>query len=111
MGENRAWTVAVVCGPSGVGKSSVAIPLAARYGVPLGEEDDLVTALKAITSPAEQPVLHRWDVDPSVRTWSPEQIADLHLAVGDVVRPGIHAVIADHLEFGEIGRASCRERV
>lgn len=37
MGENRPWTIAVVCGESGVGKSSVARPLALRYGVPLGE--------------------------------------------------------------------------
>jgi len=36
----REWIVTVVCGASGVGKSSVAIPLAARYGVPLGETDD-----------------------------------------------------------------------
>jgi len=57
----RDWTVTVVCGASGVGKSSVAIPLAARYGVPLGETDDIVTALKTITSPDDQPALHYWD--------------------------------------------------
>lgn len=100
MGENRPWTIAVVCGASAVGKSSVAVPLAARYGVPLGETDDLITALKAITTSADQPVLHRWDVDPAVRSWTPEQIADLHMSVADVVLPGVRAVIADHLEFG-----------
>src|SRR4030088_1505620 len=99
MGENRAWTVAVVCGASGVGKSRVAIPLAARYGVPLGETDDIVTALKAITPPRDQPLLHHWDTHPEARSWSPAQIADHHLSVSDVVLPGIRAVIADHLEF------------
>ncbi|HEY0804804.1 MAG TPA: hypothetical protein VGD84_07060 [Pseudonocardiaceae bacterium] len=99
MGENRAWTVAVVCGASGVGKSSVAIPLASRYGVPLGEVDDIVTALRVITTPRDQPLLHHWDTHPEARSWSPAQIADHHLSVSDVVLPGIGAVIADHLEF------------
>jgi 2-phosphoglycerate kinase len=99
MGENRAWTVAIVCGASGVGKSSVTTQLAVRYGLPLGETDDIITVLKTITSPADQPVLHYWDTHLESRSWSPERIADLHLSVSDVVAPGIRAVIADHLEF------------
>jgi 2-phosphoglycerate kinase len=95
----RAWTVTVVCGASGVGKSSVAIPLAARYGVPLGETDDIVTALKTITSTDDQPVLHYWDTHPEAMSWSPERIADLHLDVADVLLPALRAVIADHVEF------------
>ncbi|HEX4705915.1 MAG TPA: hypothetical protein VH352_27605 [Pseudonocardiaceae bacterium] len=95
-----SWTVTVVCGASGVGKSSVAIPLAARYGVPLAEADDIVTALKAITTPRDQPVLHYWDTHPEARSWPAERIADLHLSVCDVLLPGIRAVIADHIEFG-----------
>lgn len=99
MGENRPWTVAVVCGASGVGKSSVARPLAVRYGVPLGEVDDLVTALKVLTLPADLPALHRWDTDPSTRAMPPDDVAELHLQVADEIAPGIRAVIADHLEF------------
>ncbi len=98
MGDNQAWTVAIVCGASGVGKTSVAMPLAARRGMPLGETDDIITMLKTVTSPADQPVLHRWDTDLETRTWSPAQIADLHLSVSDVLAPGFRAVIADHLE-------------
>lgn len=99
VGEDRPWTVAVVCGASGVGKSSVARPLAVRYGVPLGEVDDLVTALKALVLPADMPALHRWDTDPGIRSMSPDDIAELHLQVADELVPGIRAVIADHLEF------------
>jgi 2-phosphoglycerate kinase len=54
------WTVTLVCGASGVGKTSVAVPLAARYGAPLAEADDIVTALKAVTTPEQMPVLHFW---------------------------------------------------
>lgn len=89
----------MVCGASGVGKSSVAIPLAARYGVPLGETDDIVTALKTITSTDDQPVLHYWDTHPEVASWSRERIADLHLDVTDVLLPALRAVMADHVEF------------
>jgi len=99
MVENRPWTIAVVCGASGVGKSSVARPLAVRYGVPLGEVDDLVTALKTLTLPADMPTLHRWDTDPAARSMSADDIAELHLQVADEIAPGIRAVIADHLEF------------
>lgn len=98
MGEIRPWTIAAVGGASGVGKSSVAIPLAHRAAVPLCEVDDIVTALRTITGPADQPLLHHWDTHPETRTWSAERIADLHLSVSDVVLPGIRAVIADHLE-------------
>jgi len=99
VGENRPWTVAVICGASGVGKSRVAVPLAARYGVPLGEVDDIVTALKTITSPSDQPLLHYWDTHPDAMSWSPAQIADLHMSVSDVLLPAFRAVVADHLEF------------
>ncbi len=34
------WTVTLVCGASGVGKSRLAVPLAVRYGVPLAEPDE-----------------------------------------------------------------------
>jgi 2-phosphoglycerate kinase len=99
MGENRAWTVAVVCGASGVGKSSVALPLADRCGVTLGATDDIITALRTITTPHDQPLLHHWDTHPECRSWSPAQIADLHLSVSDAVLAGMRAVIADHLKY------------
>ncbi|HEX4726139.1 MAG TPA: hypothetical protein VH333_26760 [Pseudonocardiaceae bacterium] len=98
-GEGRPWTVAVICGASGVGKSTIGRALSVRYGVPLGDVDDMITAIKTITSPREQPLLHLWDTDSDTRTWSPARIADHHLAVTDVVLPAIRAVIADHLEF------------
>jgi 2-phosphoglycerate kinase len=94
------WVVTLVCGASGVGKTSVAEPLARRYGVPLAAADDIVTALKAVTTPEQSPVLHHWDTHPEAANWAPEQIAELHLAVSEALEPGFRAVIADHVEFG-----------
>ena len=93
------WTVTVVCGASGVGKSSVARPLAARLRVPLIEADDIVTALAALTTPATHPVLHRWQTDPTAHTWEPERVVEHTIAVANELAPGFRAVIADHIEF------------
>jgi len=74
--------------------------LAARYGMSLAEADDMVTAVKAMVGSGQQPLLHYWDTHPQARSWSAEQIADLHVAVADVLRPAFAAVIADHVESG-----------
>lgn len=93
------WIVALVCGASGAGKSRVARPLAQRYGVPLAEADDIVTALQAITTPEQQPLLHFWETHPEFRSWTPERIAARHFEVANALRPAYAAVIADHVEF------------
>lgn len=95
-----SWTVTLVCGASGVGKSSVAVPLAVRYATPLAEADDIVTALTAMTTSQQQPVLHYWDTHPEAMSWEPEKISELHVAVAETVRPAFEAVIADHVEAG-----------
>ncbi|GLH99979.1 isopentenyl transferase family protein [Phytohabitans aurantiacus] len=93
------WIVTLVCGASGVGKSSVAIPLARRYGVPLAEADDIVTALKALTTPEQAPMLHLWDTHPGARRWTPARIVEHTIAVAEEMHRGFEAVIADHIEF------------
>jgi 2-phosphoglycerate kinase len=75
------WIVTLLCGASGVGKSRVARPLAERYGVPLAEADDIVTALQAITTLEQQPMLHFWETHPEFRSWTPERIAARHFEV------------------------------
>ena len=89
----------LVCGAAGVGKSRLAAALAARYGAPLGELDDVVTAVKALTSPEQLPAMHLWDTHPEAGSWTAEKIAETHFTVADALRPGVLAVVADHLEF------------
>jgi 2-phosphoglycerate kinase len=95
----RPWIVTLICGASGVGKSRVAIALARRYGVPLAEVDDIVTAVKALTTPKQLPMLHLWDTQPEAMQWAPARIVQHTIAVAEDMRPGIEAVIADHIEF------------
>lgn len=98
-GAPPSWTVTLVCGASGIGKTAVAVRLASRYGVPLGEADDVYTALKALTTPEQQPLLHYWDSHPEAGSWSPVRIADLFLAAAESVQVAYRAVVADHVEF------------
>ena len=63
------------------------------------EGDDIVTALRALTTPHQQPFLHYAVTAPDMFSWPPERIADHHLALADALRPGFRAVIADHVEF------------
>lgn len=96
--SSTPWVVTLICGASGVGKSSIAAPLARRYGVPLAEADDLVTALKALTTPDQMPIMHLWDSRPDAREWSPAHVADLTIEVAEYLRNGFEAVIADHVQ-------------
>lgn len=96
---NSGWIVTVVSGASGVGKSRVAVPLALRYGVTVTEADDIVTALRALTTPEQARELHFWDTHPEAHTWEPERIALQHIALCEALTPGLRAVIADHVDF------------
>lgn len=99
MTGSVAWTVTLLCGASGVGKSCLARPLAGRYNVPLIEADDIVTALQAMTTAHQQPWLHFWRTHPEAASWAPAKMADLHFSVASALRPAFSAVIADHIEF------------
>jgi 2-phosphoglycerate kinase len=91
--------VTLVCGASGVGKSRVARTLSVRYGAPLAEADDIVTALRAMTTSKQAPELHFWDTNPQARSWAPARIAEQHFRLVEALRPGLQAVILDHVEF------------
>jgi 2-phosphoglycerate kinase len=53
-----AWTVLLVGGASGVGKSMLSPRLARRLGVNLTVVDDFPIALEAATDPEALPLLH-----------------------------------------------------
>ena len=63
-GGRPPWSVLLLCGASGTGKTQVSYPLARHYGVPIVEVDDLVEALQAMTTPEQQPILHYWRTHP-----------------------------------------------
>jgi len=93
-----AWTVLLIGGASGTGKTSLSSQLAVRLGVPIVEVDDIVEALLAMTTPDQQPALHYWSTHPEAARLPPDGILQLHLAVAESLAPALAAVVANHLE-------------
>ena len=94
----RDWDVLLIGGASGTGKSTVANVLARRFGVPFTPVDDIVTALLTLSTPEQQPVLHRFWTEPGAFDWPAERIVEHTIEVVRVLTPGVRAVIDDHLE-------------
>lgn len=94
----RSWDVLLIGGASGVGKSSLAYPLAKRHGLPVLEVDDIVCAVKAMTTPEQHPDLFFWETHPESPTLAPAAIMEQGLALAAALRPAVEAVIGNHLE-------------
>jgi 2-phosphoglycerate kinase len=96
----RTWDVLLVCGASGVGKSSLSHPLAARHGVTVLEVDDIVCAVQAVTTARTMPALHFWDAHPDPTSLTAAQVFERGLALLAEIGPAVAAVIGNHLETG-----------
>ena len=96
--RSRRWQVLLLGGPSGTGKTAVSYRLAQYFGVGLTEVDDFQVLLERMTTPEQQPALHFWRTHPAPDQLSATEIMEQGLAVGQVMTPGLDAVIANHLE-------------
>jgi 2-phosphoglycerate kinase len=95
----RTWQVLLLGGASGVGKTSVSYRLARHFGVGLTEVDDFQVVLEGMTTPAQQPVLHRWRTHPEeLRRMNDEQRLASILRYSAVMAEALELVIANHLE-------------
>lgn len=93
----RLWNVLLIGDASGTGKTSISYRLARRFGVGITEVDDFQIILKHMTTPTEQPVLHRcWG--PEAAQLSPEKIVELQIAVGEIMTPALAAVVNNHID-------------
>ena len=96
--DQRRWDVLLIGGASGTGKTSVSYQIASDHGVGITEFDDVVEAIKAMTTPQQQPTLHYWDTHPEAMSWTPQQIVELTHAVREQLHPAAEAVVRNHLE-------------
>jgi 2-phosphoglycerate kinase len=96
--EERRWDVLVIGGASGIGKTSISYRMAHDHGVGITEFDDVVDAVKAMTTPNDQPTLHYWDTHPEAMSWTPQQIVDLTQQVCEELHPAAEAVVLNHLD-------------
>jgi 2-phosphoglycerate kinase len=94
-----AWQVLLLGGASGVGKTSVSYRLARHYGVGLTEVDDFQVVLEGMTTPDQQPVLHRWRTHPEgMQRLDEEARLAYTLRYSAVMAEALELVIANHLE-------------
>jgi 2-phosphoglycerate kinase len=96
------WVVLLVGGASGVGKSSLAQPLARVLGVNLVEVDDFQLVLEATLPPEQLPLLHFWRTNrEEFDAWDDDQrVAHFVQVCEEIFRPGVAAVIGARLEVG-----------
>lgn len=95
---SRSWTVLLIGGASGSGKTSVSYRVAQHFGVGITEVDDFQVILEKMTTPEQQPILHYWQTHLQHQSVSAEQIFEHSLAVARVLHPALEAVTANHLE-------------
>ncbi|MFD4675317.1 AAA family ATPase [Lentzea sp. NPDC058450] len=101
MDTGKNWRIALVGGPSGVGKSRLSHPLAHRHGAVLVEVDDLVVALQSMTTPEQHPDLHHWLTHPYHSGQSPEFVVERQIALAEALVPALDAVVRNHLDEGD----------
>ncbi|HRQ42227.1 MAG TPA: hypothetical protein PLD25_30270 [Chloroflexota bacterium] len=92
------WTVLLIGGASGSGKTSVSYDVARHFGVGITEVDDFQVVLKKMTTPEQQPALHFWDTHPNPTALSPKEIFEQGIEIGRVMTPALQAVIDNHIE-------------
>lgn len=96
--SKRTWDVLLIGGASGTGKTSMSYRIAKHFGLNLIEVDDFQMMLRTMTTPEQQPILHHWDTHPDPFSMPAEEMMQNLIASGEVMRSGLDAVIANHLE-------------
>lgn len=96
------WSVLLLGGSSGTGKSTLAPLIARHYGLSWLEADDFRLALQRATTPATHPLLHFFLTDdlairPDFRQLSAEAFRDGLIAVAEVVSRALELVVANHV--------------
>ncbi len=94
------WTVLLIGGPSGVGKSRIAQQLGLRLGVPWLGVDDLRLAFQYshVTLPQRTKDLYFFADTPNVWQLKPERLFEGLIATGEVMSPATEIVVANHCD-------------
>ena len=98
MFAERNWDILMIGGASGSGKTSISCPLARHYGIDLVRVDDFQVLLEVMTTPETLPAIHYWKTHPNWRDEGVDATVGQLIDVGQVLIPGLTAVIEDHIE-------------
>lgn len=98
LNKKRNWDILLIGGASGSGKTSISLPLARLYEIDLVRVDDFQVLLKALTTPESNPSIHFEKTHPNWRNEGVEGTLKLLIDIGQMLIPGLTAVINDHIE-------------
>jgi len=97
INKNRNWTVLLIGGTSGAGKSSLAYELGRFYGVKVLELDDLKQAMKSVTTKENLPLTHYWSTGVDWRDIGISGNVNWLIGVSKEMIPALKAVVERHL--------------
>jgi 2-phosphoglycerate kinase len=94
------WTVLLIGGPSGTGKTILAKQLGQRLGMSWLEVDDLRLALQRsrVTLPEHTDALYFFEETPRVWEIPAERLCDGLIAVGQIMTSALEVVIENHVD-------------
>jgi|CXWL01.1.fsa_nt_gi 2-phosphoglycerate kinase len=99
---NKDWTVLLIGGSSGVGKTRLAQQLAKRYEISHTETDDLRVGLRTVTNREAHPELFTFvDNQNYLAEFSVQQFMEAHLASAKTVWRALDSIITKHVGFNE----------
>jgi 2-phosphoglycerate kinase len=99
MARLEEWSVLLLGGVSGTGKTNAAVQIANQAGYPWLQVDDLRLALQRsnVTLPQGTDDLYFFLKTPDVWDLSPERLCQALINVGEVMSPAIEVVIESHI--------------
>lgn len=98
MNFERNWTVLLIGGASGTGKSSIAYELARYYGVNVIEVDDIHLSVETVTTKESFPAIHYWDTGVNWLDIGVDGNVNWLIDVSKEMNPVFKALVNRHLE-------------
>lgn len=99
MAHLEDWSILLIGGVSGTGKTNAAVQIAFQAGCPWLQVDDLRLALQRsnVTLPQSTDDLYFFLKTPQVWSLPPERLCQALVAVGEVMAPAIEVVSESHI--------------
>ncbi len=98
MNRDRNWTVLLIGGASGTGKSSLAYEIAHFYGVNVLEVDDVYISVKAVTTIESFPAIHYWSTGLDWVDVGVDDNVNWLIDVGKELIPVLKGLVERHIE-------------
>lgn len=98
MNHDRNWTVLLLGGASGTGKSSLAYEIARFYGVNVLEVDDVHLAVETVTTKESYPAIHDWETGVNWKDLGVDGNLNWLINVSKEMMPVLKKLVDRHVE-------------